>query len=157
PLATGLLILCTGSLTKKISDFQTQDKEYTGTMMLGATTPSFDLEQEVNERFSISHITEEMIHHMSKKFIGIQEQLPPAHSAKHRDGTRYYDLAREGRSFELRKHTVTLHEFGITRITLPEVDFKIVCGKGFYVRSLVNDFGKALNAGAYLSALCRTR
>lgn len=157
PLATGLLILCTGSFTKKISEFQTMDKEYTGTMMLGATTSSFDLEREVDERFDISHITDEMIFDTAKKFIGTQEQFPPAHSAKHTGGSRYYDLAREGKSFELKKHTVTLNEFEITRIALPEVDFRIVCGKGFYVRSLAHDFGKALKAGAHLSSLCRTR
>ena len=157
PLATGLLILCTGVMTKKMSDFQSLDKEYTGTMVLGSTTPSFDLEREVDERFDISHITEEMIFNTVKEFIGTQDQFPPAHSAKHTDGSRYYDLAREGKSFELKKHTVTLNEFEITRITLPEVDFRIVCGKGFYVRSLVNDLGKALKAGAHLSSLCRTR
>jgi len=157
PLATGLLILCTGSSTKKISEFQRLDKEYTGTMMLGATTSSFDLEREVDERFDISHITDEMIFDTAKKFIGTKEQLPPAHSAKHTKGNRYYDLAREGKSFALKEHTVTLNEFEITRIALPEVDFRIICGKGFYVRSLVHDFGRALNAGAHLSSLCRTR
>jgi tRNA pseudouridine55 synthase len=157
PLATGLLILCTGKETRNMISFQALDKEYSGTMMLGATTPSYDLETETDERFEISHLTTGMIFETAIKFIGTQEQSPPAHSAKHLNGKRYYSMAREGTSFEVRKHTVTLNEFEITRVALPEVDFRIVCGKGFYVRSLVNDFGKALNSGAHLIALCRTR
>jgi tRNA pseudouridine55 synthase len=157
PLATGLLILCTGKETRNMISFQALDKEYTGTMMLGATTPSFDLETEIDQRFEISHLTSELIFETAKKFIGTEEQSPPAHSAKHIDGKRYYDLAREGTSFEVRKSTVTLNEFEITRVALPEVDFRMVCGKGFYVRSLVNDFGKTMNSGAHLIALCRIR
>ena len=157
PLATGLLILCTGNETRNMIAFQALDKEYTGTMMLGATTPSYDLETEPDERFGISHLTTELIFGTAKKFIGTQEQSPPVHSAKHLNGKRYYNLAREGTYFEVRKHSVTLNEFEITRIALPEVEFRIVCGKGFYVRSLVNDFGKALNSGAHLISLCRIR
>jgi tRNA pseudouridine55 synthase len=157
PLATGLLILCTGIETRNMIAFQALDKEYTGTMMLGATTASYDLETEADERFEISHITPELIFNTVEKFIGTHEQSPPAHSAKHLNGKRYYDLAREGTSFEVRKHTVTLNEFTITRVALPEVDFRIICGKGFYVRSLIHDFGKALHSGAHLISLCRTR
>jgi len=156
PLATGLLILCTGKERKNMVSFQELEKEYTGTMKLGATTPSYDNETEVDQRFDIAHITQEMILSATKDFIGTHDQLPPAHSAKHIDGKRYYQHARKGREFEMKSHTVTLNEFEITRIELPEVDFRIVCGKGYYVRSLVYDFGKALGAGAYLTKLCRT-
>ncbi len=157
PLATGLLILCTGRSTKNIVSFQAMDKEYTGTLVLGAITPSFDLETAITERFDISSISENEMMIAAKSFLGTTDQSPPAHSAKHTDGKRYYTLAREGKTFEVKKHTVTLHEFEITRVALPEIEFRIVCGKGFYVRSLVNDFGSALNSGAYLSSLCRTR
>ena len=157
PLATGLLILCTGRETKNMVSFQGLEKEYTGTMTLGATTPSYDSETKVDQTFDIAHITEEMILSAIPNFIGTHDQFPPAHSAKHSEGKRYYQYARKGKEFEMKTHSVTLNEFEITRIEFPEVDFRIVCGKGYYVRSLVYDFGKALGAGAYLTKLCRTR
>ncbi len=157
PLATGLLILCTGTHTKKIESFQLLEKEYTGTMMFGSTTPSFDLETEADEQFDFSFLTKEKLFEASKTFLGTKEQLPPAHSAKRIGGKRYFDYARAGKEFKILPHTVTLYSFEFTRIEFPEVDFKIVCGKGFYVRSLVNDFAKALGSGAHLTKLCRTR
>lgn len=157
PLATGLLIICTGKLTKKIDEFQAQEKEYTGTMILGATTPSYDLETEVDGTFDISHISETQINEACKQFIGDIEQFPPAHSAIKVDGERLYLKARRGETVELKSRKVTITEFEITRIKLPEVDFRVVCSKGTYIRSLVFDFGKSLNNGAYLSALRRTR
>jgi len=157
PLATGLLIICTGKLTKKIDEFQAQDKEYTGTMVLGATTPSYDLETGVDATFDISTITEEQIHAACGNFIGDIEQFPPAHSALKVDGERLYMKARRGETVELKSRKVNISEFEITRIELPEVDFRVVCSKGTYIRSLVFDFGKALDNGAYLSKLRRTR
>ncbi|HUM47362.1 MAG TPA: tRNA pseudouridine(55) synthase TruB [Chitinophagales bacterium] len=157
PYATGLLILCTGKFTKRIPEFQDTQKEYTGTMVLGATTPSYDLEKEIDQRFDASGISAEMIHELVPQFVGEIMQSPPNFSAIYVDGRRAYKKARSGHDFEIEKRKVTLHEFEITHIELPKVDFRIVCGKGFYVRSLVNDFGKALNNGAYLAALCRTR
>jgi tRNA pseudouridine55 synthase len=157
PLATGLLIVCTGKLTKKIDTFQAEEKEYTGTMILGATTPSFDMETEVDGNFNIDGITEAQIHQATEQFKGDIEQFPPAHSAVKVNGERLYVKARLGEEVELRKRFVTVNEFEITRIKLPEIDFKIVCSKGTYIRSLVSDFGKALNNGAYLSKLTRTR
>ncbi|MBC8052859.1 MAG: tRNA pseudouridine(55) synthase TruB [Sphingobacteriaceae bacterium] len=157
PLATGLLIICTGKLTKKIDEFQAQEKEYTGTMILGATTPSYDLETEVDETFDISAITELAIKENRKNFIGDLEQYPPAHSAVKVDGERLYLKARRGETVELKARKVSITEFEITRIELPEIDFRVVCSKGTYIRSLVYDFGKRLNNGAYLSGLRRTR
>jgi tRNA pseudouridine55 synthase len=157
PLATGLLIICTGKLTKKIDEFQAQDKEYTGTMILGATTPSYDLETEVDATFDISHLTDEQIRENSKNFIGDLEQYPPAHSAVKVDGERLYLKARRGETIKLKTRKVNISEFEITRIELPEIDFRVVCSKGTYIRSLVYDFGKLLNNGAYLSDLRRTR
>ncbi|MFD2160946.1 tRNA pseudouridine(55) synthase TruB [Paradesertivirga mongoliensis] len=157
PLATGLLIICTGKLTKKIDEFQAQEKEYTGTMTLGATTPSYDLETEIDQTFNISGLTEEQIRDNCKHFIGLLEQFPPAHSAVKVDGERLYLKARRGETVELKARQVTITEFEITRIDLPEVDFRVVCSKGTYIRSLVYDFGKLLNNGAYLSKLRRTR
>lgn len=157
PYATGLLILCTGKFTKRISEFQDAEKEYTGTMVLGATTASYDLEKEINQRFDTSGITPEMIHARAPGFIGDIMQSPPVFSAIYVGGRRAYKKARSGHQFEIEKRKVSLFEFEITGIDLPEVQFRVVCGKGFYVRSLVNDFGKALNNGAYLSALRRTR
>lgn len=157
PLATGLLIICTGKLTKQIDTFQAEEKEYTGTMILGATTPSFDMETAVDSEFPFEQLTDEQIYQATAAFIGDIEQYPPAHSAVKVNGERLYVKARLGEEVELRKRNVTVNEFEITRIALPEVDFRIVCSKGTYIRSLVSDFGKALNNGAYLSKLTRTR
>ncbi len=157
PLATGLLIICTGKLTKQIDTFQAEEKEYTGTLILGATTPSFDMETAVDSEFPFEHLTEEQIHEATSTFKGDIEQYPPAHSAVKVNGERLYVKARLGEEVELRKRYVTVNEFEITRISLPEVDFRIVCSKGTYIRSLVSDFGKKLENGAYLSKLTRTR
>ena len=157
PLATGLLIICTGKLTKKIDTFQAEEKEYTGTLVLGATTPSFDMETEVDATFDISQITEQQIYAATEQFKGDISQYPPAHSAVKVNGERLYVKARLGEEVELKKRFVTISEFEITRIALPEIDFRVVCSKGTYIRSLVSDFGKALNNGAYLAKLTRTR
>ena len=157
PLATGLLIICTGKLTKQIDTFQAQEKEYTGTMVLGATTPSYDMETVVDQEFAIDNLTEEAIYAATAPFTGDIEQYPPAHSAVKVNGERLYVKARRGEETEARLRFVSVPEFEITRIDLPEVDFRIVCSKGTYIRSLVSDFGKHLNNGAYLSKLTRTR
>src|ERR1700761_9210015 len=157
PLATGLLIICTGKMTKQIDTFQAEEKEYTGTMVLGATTPSYDMETAPDQQFDISNITEEQIRETCKQFMGEIQQYPPAHSAVKVDGERLYEKARRGEEVELKTRAVTITEFEITRIELPEIDFRVVCSKGTYIRSLVNDFGKALDNGAYLSRLRRTR
>lgn len=157
PLATGLLIICTGKMTKQIDSFQAEEKEYTGTMVLGATTPTYDLESEPEQQFATNHLTEERIKQTCAQFTGDIQQYPPAHSAIKIDGERLYEKARRGEEVELRLRSVTISEFEITRIELPEVDFRVVCSKGTYIRSLVNDFGKALDNGAYLSRLRRTR
>ncbi|MDB5134295.1 MAG: truB [Mucilaginibacter sp.] len=157
PLATGLLIICTGKMTKQIDSFQAQEKEYTGTLVLGATTPTYDLESEPEQLFATDHLTEGQIKEACKQFTGDIQQYPPAHSAIKIDGERLYEKARRGEEVELRLRNVTISEFEITRIELPEVDFRVVCSKGTYIRSLVSDFGKALNNGAYLSRLRRTR
>ncbi len=157
PLASGLLIICTGKMTKQIDTFQAQEKEYTGTLVLGATTPSYDMETETDQEFDISNVTAEKILEATKQFIGELQQYPPAHSAVKIDGERLYEKARRGEEVELRLRNVTINEFEITGISLPEVNFRVVCSKGTYIRSLVNDFGKSLNNGAYLSRLRRTR
>jgi len=157
PLATGLLIICTGKMTKLIDTFQAQEKEYTGTMVLGATTPSYDMETNADSTFSTDHITDKQINNICAQFIGDIQQYPPAHSAVKVDGERLYEKARRGEEVELRLRNVTISEFEITGVRLPEVDFRVVCSKGTYIRSLVNDFGRALNNGAYLSRLRRTR
>lgn len=157
PLATGLLIICTGKQTKEIHTYQGQPKEYTGTITLGATTPSYDLETEVDEVFPIDHITEETLQTISKQFIGDLEQKPPIFSAIKKDGKRLYDLARRGETTEIKSRTITISEFEITKVNLPNVEFRVVCSKGTYIRSLAYDFGKALNSGAHLSALRRTK
>jgi tRNA pseudouridine55 synthase len=144
-------------MTKQIDSFQAEEKEYTGTMVLGATTPSYDMETEVDEKFDTSNLSDEEIRNACKQFMGDIQQYPPAHSAIKIDGERLYEKARRGEEVELRLRNVTISEFEITRIELPEVDFRVVCSKGTYIRSLVNDFGKALNNGAYLSNLVRTR
>ncbi len=157
PLATGLLVICTGKFTKRIEQFQGQEKEYTGTFTLGATTPSYDMETEVDETFPIDHISENNITNVTFDFIGEIEQVPPVFSALKKDGKRLYEYARNGEDVEVKSRKVTITEFEITEIRFPEVDFRVVCSKGTYIRSLANDFGKALGSGAYLSALRRTR
>jgi tRNA pseudouridine55 synthase len=157
PLATGLLILCTGKQTKEIDTYQGQIKEYTGTITLGATTPSYDLETEINETFSIDHISEALLKETAKQFIGDIQQKPPIFSAIKKDGKRLYELARKGETTEIKARIVTISEFEITNINLPKIDFKVVCSKGTYIRSLAYDFGNALNSGAHLSALRRTK
>lgn len=157
PLATGLLIICTGKFTKKISEYQGQVKEYTGEFTLGATTPSYDLETEVDTTFPIDHINKELILKTTKQFIGTIEQQPPIFSALKKDGKRLYELARKGETTEIPFRKITIEEFEITSIDLPKVCFRVVCSKGTYIRSLAFDFGKALNSGGYLSALRRTK
>lgn len=157
PLATGLLIICTGKFTKRIEEFQAQEKEYTGTFFLGATTPCFDLEQPIDKQFPIDHITDESIQLATKNFIGEIQQIPPIFSAVKIKGKRAYDMARNGEEPEIKARTINIKSFEITRIALPEIDFKIVCSKGTYIRSIARDFGIALGSGAHLTALCRTR
>lgn len=157
PLATGLLIICTGKMTKSISAIQNAEKEYTGTFFLGATTPSYDLETEVNETFDISEITATQIMHTTQFFIGEVEQVPPVFSAIKVNGKRAYKFARNGEQVELKSRVIHIKEFEITRIELPEIDFRVVCSKGTYVRTLAHDFGKKLNNGIYLKKLRRTR
>ena len=157
PLATGLLIICTGKFTKRISELQGMEKEYTGTFYLGATTPSYDLETEVNATFPTEHITEELIRATIPQFLGEIDQKPPIFSAIKKDGKRLYEHARKGEEVEIAFRKTTIHEFEITRIALPEVDFRVVCSKGTYIRSLANDFGEALQSGAHLTALRRTK
>ena len=157
PLATGLLILCIGKYTKKIEEYQAQEKEYTGTFYLGATTPCFDKEKEIDNYYPTEHITEEDIYKAAEDFLGEQEQIPPVFSALKVNGVRAYEFARDNKEIELKSRKITIKEFEITRIALPEVDFRIVCSKGTYIRSIARDFGSYLNSGAYLTALCRTR
>ncbi len=157
PLATGLLIICTGKFTKTISEIQSQTKEYTGTFIVGATTPSYDLETKVDATFPIEHITNELIQKTTKQFIGEIDQKPPVFSAIKKDGKRLYEHARAGEVVEIESRKTTINEFEITRIALPEIDFRVQCSKGTYIRSLAFDFGKALHSGAYLSKLRRTK
>lgn len=157
PLATGLLIICVGKYTKKIEEFQNADKEYTGSFTLGATTPSYDMEHPVDKNFPIEHISEDAIYKAAIEFIGVQDQVPPLFSAKWVDGKRAYKLARENQVVELKPKEIEIKEFEITSIDMPMVSFRIVCTKGTYIRSIARDFGLALNSGAYLSSLCRTR
>ncbi len=157
PLATGLLIICTGKMTKQIDTFQGQDKEYTGTFTLGGTTPSFDLETEIDQHFPTEHISEKQIHDATKAFIGDIEQFPPVFSALKKDGKRLYEYARAGEEVEINSRTVHISEFEITAIVGLQVQFRVVCSKGTYIRSLANDFGKALNSGAHLTELRRTK
>lgn len=157
PLASGLLIICTGNFTKKIDEYQGQIKEYTGEITLGATTPSYDMETEVNKTFPTSHITSELIYKTVTNFLGEIEQQPPMFSALKKDGVRLYDMAREGKSVEIAFRKITIFEFEITKIDLPKIEFRVVCSKGTYIRSLAYDFGKALKSGGYLSKLRRTK
>ncbi|MEP7168044.1 MAG: tRNA pseudouridine(55) synthase TruB [Bacteroidota bacterium] len=157
PLATGLLIICTGKLTKEIDNYQAKEKEYTGTFFLGATTPSYDLETKIDQQFETLHINEELIFEAVKKFKGKIFQTPPSHSAIKINGQRAYHKARKGQDIKLEPKEIFIHEFEITKTELPLIHFRIVCSKGTYIRSLANDFGKSLNSGAYLASLCRTR
>jgi tRNA pseudouridine55 synthase len=157
PLATGLLIVCTGKATKRIEEFMIFDKEYTGTFVLGAITPSYDMEKEVNETFPTEHITPGMIQDAAKSLSGDIMQIPPMFSAIKVDGKRAYESARKDKDLGLAARPVSIPVFEITRIEMPEVDFRIVCSKGTYIRALARDFGQALQSGAYLSVLCRTR
>lgn len=157
PLATGLLLICTGKFTKRITELQGQAKEYTGTFHIGATTPSYDLETEVDQHFPTTHITEALIHETVEQFLGEIDQKPPIFSAIKKDGVRLYEHARAGETIEIASRKTTIHEFEITRIALPEVDFRVVCSKGTYIRSLAFDFGQALQSGAHLTALRRTK
>jgi tRNA pseudouridine55 synthase len=157
PLATGLLIICTGKFTKKITEIQAQIKEYTGTIVLGATTPSYDLETEVDATFPTAHITEALILETTHKFLGEIDQKPPVFSAIKKDGKRLYEHARAGEEVEIQSRKTTIYEFEITRIQLPEVDFRVQCSKGTYIRSLAYDFGLALQSGGHLSVLRRTK
>lgn len=157
PLATGLLICCTGKFTKKISEYQRLPKEYTGVFHLGATTPTYDLESEPTDFKPTNHLTEEAIKAATAQFTGEIQQVPPIHSAIKKDGKRAYELARAGKEIELQARTITISEFEITAINLPEVHFRVLCSTGTYIRSLAQDFGQALGCGAYLQELRRTR
>ncbi len=157
PLATGLLLVCTGKFTKKITELQGQLKEYTGTFYIGATTPSYDLETEIDQTFPTDHLSDQMILETTAKFLGEIDQKPPIFSAIKKDGVRLYEHARNGVEVEIATRKTTIYEFEITRIALPEVDFRIVCSKGTYIRSIAYDFGLAMQSGAHLTALRRTK
>lgn len=157
PLATGLLILCTGKFTKKIDEFQAQEKEYTGTFTIGASTPSYDLETKVDKTYAIDHINASLIQKATQQFIGDINQKPPIFSAIKKEGKRLYELARAGETTEIKSRKVTISEFEITNIDMPNIEFRVVCSKGTYIRSLAYDFGLALGSGAHLSALRRTK
>lgn len=157
PLATGLLIVCTGKFTKRINEFMSQEKEYTGTFTLGATTPTYDLESKPENFKETSSIINEDILNATKQFVGEILQVPPAHSAIKIDGKRVYELARQGKEVKIEPRKIIISEFEITQIEMPVITFRVVCSTGTYIRSLANDFGEALGCGAYLSSLCRTR
>ncbi|WP_431156803.1 tRNA pseudouridine(55) synthase TruB [Winogradskyella poriferorum] len=157
PLATGLLVICTGKMTKQINTFQGQEKEYTGTITLGSTTPSYDLETEIDQTYPIDHITETLIHEATEKFIGEIEQYPPVFSAVKKDGKRLYEFARAGQEVEIKPRNIEIKAFEITAIDNLNLKFRVVCSKGTYIRSLAHDFGKTLNSGAHLTELRRTR
>ena len=157
PLATGLLIVCTGKFTKSISEIQGQVKVYTGTFYIGATTPSYDLETDIDATFPTQHITETLIQETIKQFLGEIDQKPPVFSAIKKDGVRLYEHARAGVAVEIASRKTHINEFEITRIALPEIDFRVVCSKGTYIRSLAFDFGLALQSGGHLTALRRTK
>lgn len=156
PLATGLLIICTGKMTKQIDGYQAQEKEYTGTFVLGQTTPSYDLETEVSDAISVNHLTTEQLETCRQQFLGIITQTPPLHSAIKVDGKRAYEFARKGVERELKSREVMISAFD-WKVELPVIHFRVVCSKGTYIRSLARDVGQQLGVGAYLSSLCRTR
>ena len=157
PLASGLLIICTGKFTKRIEELQGQEKEYTGTITLGGTTPSYDLETEIDQTYPTEHISEEKIKKATEQFLGEISQFPPVFSALKKDGKRLYEYARNGEEVEIPSRKISISSFEITNIYMPNVDFKVTCSKGTYIRSLAHDFGKALESGAHLSALRRTK
>ena len=157
PLASGLLIICVGKQTKNISTYQGQVKEYTGVFTLGSTTPSYDLETDINQTFPTKHITKDLLTETTSKFLGGIDQKPPIFSAIKKDGKRLYELARKGKTTEIASRKVTISEFEITKIDALNIHFRVVCSKGTYIRSLANDFGMALNSGAHLSTLRRTK
>ena len=157
PLATGLLLVCTGKMTKQIQELQDQKKVYSGTMTLGSTTPSYDLETDINQKFSTDHICENILRETTKQFIGEIEQYPPLYSAIKKDGKRLYEYARLGQDIDIKPRKIFIESFNITKFQNQKVDFEVQCGKGTYIRSLANDFGKALNSGAHLSSLRRTK
>lgn len=157
PLASGLLIICTGKATKTIDLIQGQEKEYTGSITLGATTPSYDLETEVDATYPIDHLSEEKIREATNAFLGEIQQYPPVFSALKKDGKRLYEYARSGEEVKISARNVQISEFEITGIEMPKVHFRVVCSKGTYIRSLAHDFGKELGTGGHLSALRRTR
>ena len=157
PLASGLLLVCTGKFTKRITELQGQAKEYTGTFYIGATTPSYDLETGIDEIFPSEHIDAALINQTIEQFLGEIDQKPPIFSAIKKDGVRLYEHARAGETVEIPFRKTTILEFEITRIALPEVDFRVVCSKGTYIRSLAYDFGKAMNSGSHLTVLRRTK
>lgn len=157
PLATGVMIVCTGKATKRIEEFQYQTKEYIASIMLGATTPSYDLEKEIDATYPTEHITRELVEETLKKFIGSIEQIPPAFSACKVDGERAYELARAGKEVELKPKTLVIDEIELLECNLPEIKIRVVCSKGTYIRALARDIGEALNSGAHLTGLIRTR
>jgi tRNA pseudouridine55 synthase len=157
PLATGLLVICTGKFTTKIDTFQNETKVYTGTFTIGSTTPSFDLETEIDARFPTEHITPDLLEAARQQFLGEIQQYPPIYSAVKVNGKPLYESARQGKSAEIPSRQVHVFEFELTRVALPEIDFRVVCSKGTYIRTLANDFGKALQSGGHLSALRRTQ
>lgn len=157
PLATGLLVVCVGKKTKEIDLYQAQIKEYTGTILLGSTTPSFDLETEPDAQYPTGHITPEMIEEVRKSFLGTISQVPPVYSAIKVDGKRAYESARKGKDVELKSREVQIEAFELDISAFPEVGFRVVCSKGTYIRSLARDLGVALNSGAHLTALRRER
>lgn len=157
PLATGLLIVCTGKFTKKINEYMAQEKEYTGTITLGATTPTYDLESEPQDFKPFENITAEQLEETAQTFTGLIQQVPPIHSAIKKEGKRVYELARRGVEVKLEPRPVTISVFEIVKTELPVIHFRVVCSTGTYIRSLANDFGEKLGCGGYLSSLCRTR
>jgi tRNA pseudouridine55 synthase len=157
PLATGVMIICTGRATKRIEEFQYQTKEYIATLELGATTPSHDLEKEIDNRYDFSHVTQEMVEEKVKTFVGRIEQVPPSFSACKVDGKRAYDMARSGQEVVLKPKVLVIDEIELLECRLPMVKIRVVCSKGTYIRALARDLGESLNCGAHLTALCRTR
>lgn len=157
PLATGVMIICTGRATKRIEEFQYQTKEYIATIALGATTPSYDLEKEIDATYPTAHITRELVEETLKRFIGEIQQVPPAFSACKVDGARAYDLARRGKEVELKPKLLVIDEIELLECNLPEIKIRVVCSKGTYIRALARDIGEALESGAHLTGLIRTR